>query len=312
MFDYNVQGGKFYRGGLVVSTAHYLCKEQGLDWEEYKPLAAAIGWSIEFLQACFLVADDIMDKSITRRGQPCWYKLPDVQMDAINDSLVLESMTYWLIQHVSKGKSQHLFLPLSQIMRETRLQTELGQMCDLVSQPQGLKGTAILNNFTSEQHRLIVVNKTAIYTFYAPVALALTLVGRGTPEALSAAKEIGTELGVLFQIQDDILDCFGDPSKIGKIGTDIQDHKCTWLVMMALRLASPQQRKIIEEHYGQHNEKSVQTIKDLYRTMELPQKFEQYEEESYKKIKNMISRSSSLLPPPIYEQILNKVYKRQK
>jgi len=44
------------------------CSEQ----DEF--LAMAVGWCIEWLQAYFLVADDIMDESITRRGQPCWYK----------------------------------------------------------------------------------------------------------------------------------------------------------------------------------------------------------------------------------------------
>lgn len=47
-----------------------------------------VGWCIEWLQACFLVLDDIMDESITRRGQPCWYKLPEVGKMAINDGMM--------------------------------------------------------------------------------------------------------------------------------------------------------------------------------------------------------------------------------
>ena len=43
--------------------------------EEERFRAMAVGWCIEWLQAFFLVADDIMDESITRRGQPCWYKV---------------------------------------------------------------------------------------------------------------------------------------------------------------------------------------------------------------------------------------------
>jgi hypothetical protein len=51
------------------------------------------------LQACFLVADDVMDASVTRRGQPCWYKLDNVGMIAINDGFLLRSSLFVFLKH---------------------------------------------------------------------------------------------------------------------------------------------------------------------------------------------------------------------
>jgi len=62
-----------------------------------------IGWCIEWLQAFFLVADDMMDHSITRRGQPCWYKVPKVGMNACNDCIILEACIYKILKrHTAK------------------------------------------------------------------------------------------------------------------------------------------------------------------------------------------------------------------
>ena len=48
------------------------------------------------------------------------------------------------------------------------------------------------------------------------------------------------------------LDCFGDPQITGKVGSDIQDGKCTWLAVLCIQRASPEQKLIMKDCYGQN------------------------------------------------------------
>ena len=84
-------------------------------------------------------------------------------------------------------------------------------------------------------------------------------------------------LGEYFQAQDDFLDCYGAPEVIGKIGTDIEDSKCSWLVIQALERADVTQRTLIEDFYGKTDAESVGKIKALYNEIGLPAVYEDYE-----------------------------------
>lgn len=90
MLDYNVPGGKLNRG-LSVVDSYKLLKEGKELTEDEVFLASALGWCIEWLQAYFLVLDDIEDNSHTRRGQLCWFRVPKVyfkdEKDLHNSSL---------------------------------------------------------------------------------------------------------------------------------------------------------------------------------------------------------------------------------
>ena len=128
---------------------------------------------------------------------------------------------------------------------ETTLQTECGQLLDLLCENIELK------DFTVDRWTLIVKYKTAFYSFYLPVALGMTLAGVTDRSAYDAAREILLIMGVYFQAQDDYLDAFGTEAQIGKVGTDIQDKKCGWLFVHAYNeLVSAEQKAFLDKNYG--------------------------------------------------------------
>lgn len=258
------------------------------------------------LQAYFLVADDIMDNSITRRGQPCWYRVPEVGLVAINDGIILESCLYRILKkHFSSMPS---YVHLMDLFHEITHQTAHGQLLDTTTAPIG---TVDLTRYTISTYMRIVTYKTAFYTFYLPIACGMRLHGVEDPKAYETAEAICVAMGQYFQIQDDYLDCFGDPETIGKVGTDIEDNKCSWLVVQALDAATDDQKAVIEKNYGKADKKCVQAIKDLYRDLGLEQRFRDYESSSYEKLIKDIEEQSDL-PNNVFLPLLHRIYKRQK
>ncbi|TRX89549.1 hypothetical protein FHL15_009593 [Xylaria flabelliformis] len=303
----NTVGGKCNRGMSVPDSVSLLLK-RALTEEEYFQ-AAALGWMIELLQAFFLVSDDIMDSSITRRGKPCWYRQEGVGMVAINDAFMLESAIYTLLK--KHFRSHPSYVDMMELFHEVTLQTELGQLCDLLTAPEDVVN---LDNFSLEKHSFIVIYKTAYYSFYLPVALALQMLNVATPKNLKQAEDILIPMGEYFQIQDDYLDNFGLPEHIGKIGTDIMDNKCSWLVNTALKIATPEQRKVLEDHYGRKDKAHEAEIKKLYNEMKLEQLYQEYEEKTVSELKTKINQidESEGLKKEVFEAFLSKIYKRSK
>lgn len=306
MLAYTVAGGKMNRGLALMSVQSTLAGNRTLTNKE-RVQSAALGWCIEFLQAFFLVADDVMDDSVTRRGQPCWFRNDNVQLIAVNDSFILESCVYKILKRYFGSEKE--YPQLLDLFIEVTRQTELGQLLDLTSQP--LDQSMDLDRFTMERLTSIFKYKTAFYSFYLPVALGMILSGVTDKKLYDKARDILCIMGEYFQIQDDFLDCYGTPEVIGKVGTDIQDAKCSWMVVTALGKCSTRQRKTIENNYGKHETRCVNTIKKLYDELNLRGEFENYEEQSYASIMKLLDESTEL-PREVFMFLLRKIYKRKK
>jgi farnesyl diphosphate synthase len=305
--EVNTLGGKCNRG-MSVPDSMSLLLGRPLSEDEYFQ-GATLGWMTELLQAFFLVSDDIMDSSITRRGKPCWYRQEGVGMIAINDAFMLEAAIYILLKKYFRNHPS--YVDLLELFHEVTFQTEIGQLCDLLTAPEDVVN---LDNFSMEKYQFIVIYKTAYYSFYLPVALALHQLNIATPANLKAAESILIPLGEYFQIQDDYLDNFGLPEHIGKIGTDIMDNKCSWLVNQALAIATHEQRKVLEENYGRKDKAKEAVVKKLYDDLQLEKLYQDYEEKRVGEIRGLIAQldESDGLKKGVFEAFLAKIYKRSK
>ncbi|KAM5256620.1 LOW QUALITY PROTEIN: farnesyl pyrophosphate synthase [Ctenodactylus gundi] len=306
VLEYNAIGGKYNRGLTVLVAFRELVEPRKQDADSLRR-ALTVGWCVELLQAFFLVSDDIMDSSLTRRGQVCWYQKPGIGLDAVNDALLLEACIYRLLKVYCRD--QPYYLNLIELFLQSSYQTEIGQTLDLITAPQG---HVDLDKYTEKRYKSIVKYKTAFYSFYLPVAAAMYMAGIDGEKEHDSAKKILLEMGEFFQIQDDFLDLFGDPSVTGKIGTDIQDNKCSWLVVQCLQRATPEQRQILQENYGQKDAEKVARVKALYEDMALPAVFSRYEEDSYNRLMSLIKQHAAPLPPAIFLGLAEKIYKRKK
>jgi len=307
------------------------------------------------LQAFFLVSDDVMDSSVTRRGQPCWYKNSEVGLIAINDAFMLEAAIYHLIKKHFRQESY--YIDLVELFHETTHQTEIGQLIDLITAPED---RVDLSKFNLTKHRLIVVYKTAFYSFYLPVALAMHMarIPDSYPSQISpnetikpydVALAILLQIGEYFQIQDDFLDYHIPPELLGKVGTDILDNKCSWVINTALavldttgasRSLTPPSytldnnsafkkiretvsakrkeeiRTILDENYGRKDGEKEARVKTVFNELDIAGIYNEYEEGVYIKLKGEIEKipegSGLGLRRDVFTKFLNKIYKRQK
>ncbi len=198
--------------------------------------------ALELLHACALVHDDVIDASATRRGLPTVHRLfADAHRDrqwhgsseqfGLSAAILLGDLALvWADDIVATAD-----LPVDAHRRVQRvwadIRTEVlgGQYLDIVAESSGAESVA----------SAMTVNtyKTASYTVSRPLQMGAAAAA-DRPDVLAAFHEIGTDLGVAFQLRDDVLGVFGDPAVTGKpSGDDLRSGKRTVLLAEAVELA---------------------------------------------------------------------------
>ncbi|XP_071562441.1 farnesyl pyrophosphate synthase-like isoform X2 [Temnothorax nylanderi] len=304
MLQYNVPGGKKIRG-LALIYAYKMLTPNELTEDNIR-LVRILAWCVELMQAYFFIIDDIIDRSLVRRGKPCWYRYSDIGEAAANDGVFLESAIYYIIRKHFNGRE--CYVDLLDVFQDIIFKTTMGECLELCSTNFGKKPD--LDLFTMDRYNSIVECKASYYTCILPVTAAMYLAGIKDPEMFKQATPVLLEIGRFYQIQDDYLSCFGNPEICGKDDTDIQEGKCTWFIVVALQRATPEQRKILEECYGVSDPEKIRRVRQLFTDLNLLDAYSTFEEKTYNLINVHIQQISNGLPHDLFLRLLEQIYRR--
>ncbi|MDX1672595.1 MAG: polyprenyl synthetase family protein [Balneolaceae bacterium] len=222
-------GGKRIRFFFTV-TSSGMC---GASMEEAIPAALAI----ELLHNFTLLHDDVMDSADTRRGNPSVYRKWGTSAAILSGDILFVKAIEQLHYYGSNERfSKEQYNKLQSVFYECAERVCEGQAFDLE-----FEGDITV---TVDDYIEMVEGKTA-----ALISGAFRLGGTvadADQETLEELALIGNELGIAFQIQDDLLDVVGDPEKFGKQrGGDIIEGKITYLTAQTLERADASQKKML-------------------------------------------------------------------
>ncbi|MGA0003439.1 MAG: polyprenyl synthetase family protein, partial [Candidatus Nanopelagicales bacterium] len=211
--------------------------------------------SLEFLQACALIHDDVMDASDTRRGKPAIHK----QFESLHNSnswngsaklfgegsaiLVGDLALSWADEMLlTSGLNNDQLIQAKAIYDIMRTELMCGQYLDLLEQVRG--------DITHERAEKVIRFKSAKYTIERPLHVGAAIAG-ADPKLSQVLSDYGLALGEAFQLRDDLLGVFGDSSVTGKpAGDDLREGKQTMLIAFANSNANPGDKKFLAEHLG--------------------------------------------------------------
>jgi geranylgeranyl diphosphate synthase type I len=215
--------------------------------------------SLELLQACALIHDDLMDGSDTRRGKPAIHRHFENlhqagAMAGLSEkfgeaaAVLLGDLALVWSDHMlhTSGVTRNALLSALSIHDEMRIELMAGQYLDI--RESGEKSPSV------DRSLRIARYKSGKYTIERPLHLGLALAQEDSRERknlMDILSAYGLPLGEAFQLRDDALGIFGDPAVTGKpAGDDLREGKRTVLMAMALERANAAGRSLIESALG--------------------------------------------------------------
>lgn len=224
-----------------------------------KAMPAAL--ALELFHNFTLLHDDIMDKADKRRGQATVHVKWDENV-AILSGDALFVLAYEQLSRVAADKLPAVMQVFNRVAREVCE----GQQLDMDYQSR--------DEVSLDEYLHMIRLKTSVL-LGACLEIGALLGGANTKNA-HLAYTFGEKVGLAFQIQDDLLDAYGDPEKFGKkVGGDIVVNKHTFLRMSAEALASGEQTAALQSAYAETDEMlKISRVKALFDDLGVPEKAE--------------------------------------
>ena len=199
-----------------------------------------------------LIHDDIMDKAPMRRGMPTVYQKWNADIAILSGDAMLAKAFQYALQP-KKGAN------LAHLLGKVAIEICEGQQMDL--------NFETLGNVTIPEYLEMIRLKTAVLLATA-LQMGATVAGADEDD-IRHLYDFGINLGMSFQLQDDILDLYSDVATFGKKhGGDIAENKKTYLYLKALELASDKDRRRLEHLFtlrmDHDEEEKIEEVQALY------------------------------------------------
>lgn len=236
-------GGKRLRPILTLEA----CKVVGGNEEEVIPFAMAI----EMIHTYSLIHDDLpaLDNDDLRRGRPTNHKVYGEAMGILaGDALLNYAFEVMLSGSINKENPEKYLKAINEIAKGAGIYGMIGgQVVDVESENKQIE---------KEKLDYIHMNKTA--AMMVGCMRAGATIGGANSEQMEEITKYAKNIGLSFQIVDDILDIVGDEAKLGKkVGSDIENHKSTYPSLLGLDKSKEIAYNLIDEA-----KKSIEKLSD--------------------------------------------------
>lgn len=253
--------------------------------------------AVEILHNFTLVHDDIMDSAETRRGQSSVFKKWNENVAILSGDLMFadayKKLSYY--GH-SEAFTKEEFAAIHDVFLNTTITVCEGQAWDMEFVDK--------KNITHDEYLEMIGGKTAALLSGALEMGAIA--AHASPKKRKELSELGYELGIAFQVQDDLMDAIADPKKFGKRpGGDIFEGKKTYLTILALERAKGAEASLIHETL-KNNTPNVSQVNSVLQLLNDLKVIEDVTNEVKRHYDKALKLLNSFSPSP-YKQELEKL-----